>query len=254
MVCSYNPLFLNLPLHLNAIDKTIEVYSITYYKILIAGDFNAQASDTKLDTFCSIWNLKRLGREPACFDLFLTSTVRSFQETGLLEFHNLVVTVLKSTFSKSPQKIKTYRSYKNFSNNLLRDDLNFLNHVPANHANFMTKDLRKMIMLRFRLPNIFLKEKSLESKMAYNKQHNICVSMVKKLRENTFGYLNIIQNECHIRKTGNIDDSVKIFKIFEFGFDSDSLNFNCNYLLGWEQKIIWDLGTKGCQVCCICRW
>ena len=87
LVCSYNPNFCNLPVHLNAIDKAIEFYSKTYDKILIAGDFNAQVSDIKLDIFCSIWNLKSLGREPKCFinpnnpycrDLFVTNTVRSF--------------------------------------------------------------------------------------------------------------------------------------------------------------------------------
>ena len=104
-------------------DKAIEFYSKTYDNILIAGDFNAQVSDIKLDTFCSIWNLKSLGKEPTCFknpnrfiDLFLTNTVRNFQEaqvfeTGLSDFHKLVVTVLESTFPKSLPKIITYRSY-----------------------------------------------------------------------------------------------------------------------------------------------
>ena len=83
-----------------------------------------------------LWNLKRLGKDPTCFknpnnpsciDLFLTNVIRSFQEaqafeTGLSDFHNIVVTVLKSTFPKSPRKIITYRGYKNFSNDLLRDD------------------------------------------------------------------------------------------------------------------------------------
>ena len=123
-------------------------------------------------------------------------------------------------------------------------------------------------MLRSRLRNIFLKEKSLESKKAYNKQRNICVKMVKKAKEahhqnislseitehkmfwktvsplfgnkvktnqkinlieknnlvtsdekiaKTFKEyfdqivpkLNIIQNDCHIRKTGNIEDPIK---------------------------------------------
>ena len=99
-------------------------------------------------------------------------------ETGLSDFHKLVVTVLKSTFPKSPPKIITYRSYKNFSNDLFRGDLHFskeckeninldftslasftkifidtLNkHAPikktyvrANHANFVTKGLQKAI-------------------------------------------------------------------------------------------------------------
>ena len=85
-------------------------------------------------------NLKSLGKEPTCFknqndpsciDLFLTSTIRSFQETqvfetGLSDFHKLVVTVLKSNFPKLPPNIIIYRSYKNFSNDLLQDDLNSL--------------------------------------------------------------------------------------------------------------------------------
>ena len=48
-------------------------------------------------------------------------------ETALSEFHKLVVTDLKSTFPKSPLKIITYRSYKDFSNDLLRD--NFKNYL-----------------------------------------------------------------------------------------------------------------------------
>ena len=56
-------------------------------------------------------------------------------------------------------------------------------YVRANHANFVTKGLRKAITLRFRLQNIFLKEKSLESIKACSKRRNICVKMVKKLRK-----------------------------------------------------------------------
>ena len=49
----------------------------------------------------------------------------------------------------------------------------------ANHADFVTEDLRKAIILRSRLRNFFLNEKSLEPKKAYIKQRNICVSMAK---------------------------------------------------------------------------
>ena len=46
--------------------------------------------------------------------------------TGLSDFHKLVVTILKSTFPKSPPKIIASRCYKNFSNDLFRDNLNSL--------------------------------------------------------------------------------------------------------------------------------
>ena len=35
LVCSYNSIFCNLPVHLSAIDKAIEFYSKTYDKILM---------------------------------------------------------------------------------------------------------------------------------------------------------------------------------------------------------------------------
>ena len=200
LVCSCNPNFCNLPVHLNAIDKAIEFYSKAYDKILVAEDFNAQVSGVKLDTLSSIWSLKSLGKEPTCFknpnnpsfiDLLLTNTI-SFQqtqvfETGLSDIHNLVVTVLKSTFPKSASNIITYGSYKNLSNDLLLEGLNSLlskgnmtleftsltsftkilietlnkhatikkKNIRENHADFVTKGLRKAIVLRSRLRNIF---------------------------------------------------------------------------------------------------
>ena len=72
----------------------------------------------------------KIPNNPSCVDLFLTNAMRGFQETqlfetGLSDFHKLLVTALKSTFPKSLPKIITYRSYKSFSNDLFRDDLNY---------------------------------------------------------------------------------------------------------------------------------
>ena len=78
-----------------------------------------------LYTFCSVWNIKNLAKEPTCLknpnnpfciDLFLTNTIRSFKgtqvfETGLSDFHKLVVTVLKSIFPVTPQRVITYICY-----------------------------------------------------------------------------------------------------------------------------------------------
>ena len=65
------------------------------------------------------------------------------------------------------------------------------NMFAQNHAKFVTKDVRKAIMVRSRLWDIFLKEKFLESKKAYNKQRKICVSMVNKAKKEHFQNINL---------------------------------------------------------------
>ena len=47
----------------------------------------------------------------------------------------------------------------------------------------MTKELNKAIMTRFRLPNKHLKEKSAHSKIAYDKQRNYCVSLLRRTKK-----------------------------------------------------------------------
>ena len=69
--------------------------------------------------FCEIYNLKNLVKDPTCFkdvenpscvDLILTNRPKSFQktlvaETGLLDYHKMSITVLKSYFKKNRPKI-----------------------------------------------------------------------------------------------------------------------------------------------------
>ena len=50
----------------------------------------------------------------------------------------------------------------------------------------MTKELRKAIMLRTRLRNIYLKQRTETTKVAYNQQRNKCVSILKKSRKSYF--------------------------------------------------------------------
>ena len=112
-------------------------------------------------------------------------------ETGLSDFHKVVVTVLTSIFPKWPSKIIAYRGYKKFSSDLLRDDFkNYLKseenitlefnsltrftkilietrnkHAPikkntlAQTTQILLQKAYGQIMLRSRLQNSFLKEK-----------------------------------------------------------------------------------------------
>ena len=123
---------------------------------------------------------------PSCIDLFLTKNANCFQkssvfETGLSDFYKLIFTVIKSHVPKQQAKIIKYRNYKGFNETKFRSELtNILDlnihgsrnidffkniflrvlkkHAPiktkylrTNHSPFVTKDLRKAIMLRSKL-------------------------------------------------------------------------------------------------------
>ena len=66
-------------------------------------------------------------------------------------------------------------------------------------------------MLRSRLLNIFLKEKSLESEKAYNKQRKICIKMVKKAKKEHFQNISLSQ----------ITDNKKFWKTVSHLFGSN---------------------------------
>ena len=55
----------------------------------------------------------------------------------------------------------------------------------------MTKELRKAIMLRTRLRNIYLKQRTETTKVAYNQQRNKCVSILKKSKKSYFESLDV---------------------------------------------------------------
>ena len=87
------------------------------------GDFNVNVKKVTLNLFCNQYKLKWLDKNPSCYkntdnssciDLILTSTAKSFEstctiETGLSDFHKLVVTVLKEKHERMPPKVIQYR-------------------------------------------------------------------------------------------------------------------------------------------------
>ena len=187
-------------------------------------------SNKTQNNFCDIYNLKNLVKEPTCFknpdnpsciDLFLINEPRTFQrtttiETGISDFHKLVVTVLKTFYKKQRLKIINYRNYKNFEKEnfcqdlkkgLLKFDitnaplLKFndtmlsvldkhapkkLKYIRSNNCNFMTKEPRKAIMNRSKLRNKFLETRNEESKRCFNHQRNFCVSLLCKTKRRFF--------------------------------------------------------------------
>ena len=128
---------------------------------------------------------------PTCIDLILTNQEDLFSnsntcEVGISDHHHLVSTILNKKISKGSTKTLFHRDYKKFEENKFARDLThelqniknpsysqfekafFIvldNHGPLkkkqlrfNHSLFMRKALRKAIMTRSRLKNIYNKK------------------------------------------------------------------------------------------------
>ena len=227
--CSYNPHKADIGNHLVTLNSFLDVHSTKYEKNFIMGDFNVEIDDPKMQTFCEVYNIKSLIKQPTCYknpikpsciDLMLTNFPRMFQstcviETGLSDFHLMTVTVLRKTFKKVRPRIINYRSFKHFSNEAFRVSFknNLSNEVNVNNDNglerfcktaidtlnktapikkkyargnqmpFMTKELLKEIMLRSRLRNKFLIDKTDENRFLYIQQRNKCVALLRKTKK-----------------------------------------------------------------------
>ena len=71
--------------------------------------------------------------------------------------------------------------------------------MRGNHLLFMNKNLSKAIMLRTKLWNIFLKNRTEENKNRYTKQRNLCVTLLRKSKREYFNNLNE-KNFCDNKK------------------------------------------------------
>ena len=191
----YNPQKHSINSHLSKLKMSITKLACKYDNIIILGDFNSEIDEDIMIEFCNLFTLKNLIKDPTCYknhnnpsciDLILTNKPKSFQnsqtvETGLSDFHKLIISVLKTSYRKQPPNIISYRDYRKYSAENLQNDLHstfihkplyaisndefveiftsVLNkHAPIKHkcarANenpFITKEIRKAIMLRSKL-------------------------------------------------------------------------------------------------------
>ena len=106
-----------------------------YDKKLLVGDFNTEVLDV-LSIFLYQHDLENLVKDKTCFknannpstiNLFFINNSLAFQNTtatfnSLSDCHKLMLTVLKTTFSKNKQKELSYRDYKKFNFSDFDDD------------------------------------------------------------------------------------------------------------------------------------
>ena len=145
--------------------------------------------------------------------MIITNRPKSIQdseaiETALSDFHKMSLTVMKVFYNEQNPKIIQYRKYKGFSNETFMHELesvlagfsqisfgtfkstvgNILQkhapikkrHVRANQASFINSKIHKDVMGRTRLRKKFIDSKTDGDRIAYNKQRNYCVSLIRK--------------------------------------------------------------------------
>ena len=136
--------------------KGIDHYSEKLENFLLLGDFNTVEKDQHVHNFMNGYALKNLMKEPTCFKsenprciyLILTNRYRSFQntttvETGLSDFHKMVLTVLKTTYQKAGPTVMNYRDYKNFSEQTFKQDLR--EELECINSSYLNYDFSKTV-------------------------------------------------------------------------------------------------------------
>ena len=138
----YKPPKQNSVLFFQEISNSLNQLVNKYENIFLAGDLNIDLLDSKSDlnnhffVLRDMYDQTNLVKVPTCYknlkstltDALLTNRPNNFQkaivcETGLSDCHMLIATTLRSTFVKLPPKTVTYRSYKNFNENVFLHEL-----------------------------------------------------------------------------------------------------------------------------------
>lgn len=210
----------------------IDNYVSNYDNILLLGDFNMEADENEMMSIINDHNLYSMIKQPTCFktstgrciDLMLTTKKHSFQysqtvDTGESDFHHMIYTMFKTTYTKTPPKVIKYRCYKHFSKSAFECDIiekmktsanpssyslfqNILQqtldkHAPfktkiarGNNKSFITKDLRKAISNRSKLKNIANFTKDSIDIQRYKKQRNFVKNLNFKTKRDYYKTLN----------------------------------------------------------------
>ena len=144
---TYNPHRNNIGNHPDSLSKNVALNSSAYDNYIVICDFNIEADSTETSSFCDTFDLTSPIKEPTCYknpgnssciDLILTKKPLRFQnscvaETGLSDFHRMILTVTK-TFQKLKPRVINYRDYKHFNNERFRDDL--LSEISNSYLEF----------------------------------------------------------------------------------------------------------------------
>ena len=180
-----------------------------------------------LSDLCDTFSLKNIIKgktwfktlEETSIDVLLTNIPRSFQktnilETGLSDYHKMILSIFRSYFAKIPSKLIEYRNYKKFylenflydldqellkgemykSSNSIEMYSSFMKvyrKVLDKHAPLKVKKIRGnqapfIIMHKSKLKNKYQKWPSRENFLALQKAKNYCNNLSKSTKKKYF--------------------------------------------------------------------
>ena len=102
-------------------------------------------------------------------------------------------------------------------------------HIRGNPSPFINKDIHKAIMPRMRLKNRFLKKPTQMNRLAYKKQRNYCVSLLRHSKKQYYGSWNF----------NHITDNKNFWRVAKLNFSNKILGTN-RVILRDGRKIISD--------------
>ena len=147
------------------LDKTFPKYD----RIILMGDINIESNETEqtktasklLKVLCITYDSHNLVTECTCLththesatDVILTNCKYNFMqskasETGLSDFHKIVCTFMRNTYSGQEAVKITYRDYKGFDlTNLSKDYKKSRSQSPVNYISDTNNEYDKQISL-----------------------------------------------------------------------------------------------------------
>ena len=159
------------------VSRGLDIYSTSYDKFVLIGDFNAEESEEIFSYFLKCHNASNIVKEktclksldnPSCIDLIITNKPGCFQNTvvtttGLSDCHKFVTTVLKASFKKALPKEIFYRDYKSFDKEVFQNEL----YLKLNNGlNIKEYDLFEKIFLELLDEHAPIKKKFLRANNA----------------------------------------------------------------------------------------
>ena len=174
--CSYN-LHKNLiEEHLRVLTKGIQFYSESYENILFMGDYNVEITETNMSSSCEIYHLTDIIKQPK---LLNTETTKVLETKFRIELTNILhLNIIDS---------RNTEFFKNIFLKVLNKQAPIkVKNLRANHSHFVTKELSKVIMLRSKLRNQYLKWKSEEVRIRFKIQKNLCITLLRKAKHHYY--------------------------------------------------------------------